>query len=213
MSKQEMSSGGSNLTQSQLLFWTGQKLSPDAPLYNMVLTFEIQGVLDVSRFRLAFQHLIDQSDALRTIFTEEEGIPQQRVISDLGYDLEVLDWSKTNMSLAEEESWFSTKNSVKFDLSKRLFDAVLIKKSGDHWIWYLNQHHLITDAWAVSVLYRKMAELYKRLGEGLQTEATPLPSFQNYIAYERETRLANKSEKAGAYWEDIASKLPSPPKL
>ena len=39
-----------DLTQSQLLMWTGQELNPQSPLYNMVLTFELKGVLDIQRF-------------------------------------------------------------------------------------------------------------------------------------------------------------------
>ena len=213
MSKKETPSTGSNLTQSQLLLWTGQKLSPDAPLYNMVLTFEIQGAIDVSRFQLAFRHLIGQSDALRTVFIEEEGIPRQQVLSDFSYRLEVVDWSENSGSLEDELSWLSNRNSIRFDLSKRLFESKLLKKSEHQWIWYLNQHHLITDAWAVSVLYRKMADLYQRLGNGTLSSATPLPVYQDYLDYEKNVRFGTPNAKVSAYWEKTQAKLPPPPRL
>ncbi len=33
----------SNLTPGQLAIWTGQRLHPDAPLYNMAFSFAIDG--------------------------------------------------------------------------------------------------------------------------------------------------------------------------
>ena len=213
MNKRETDTFGSDLTQSQLLFWTGQKLSPEAPLYNMVLTFEIQGAIDVSCFQLAFRHLVDQSDALRTVFVEDRGLPRQKVLSSHNFGLEVLDWSEGGAPPADAEAWFSERNGTKFDLSKKLFDSVLIKKSDSQWIWYLNQHHLITDAWAVSVLYRRMADLYQRSGKGTLAEAPPLPAFGDYITHEKDVRFGNKNDKVSAYWEEVQSKLPPPPRL
>ncbi|MCB0277281.1 MAG: hypothetical protein KDI06_20875, partial [Calditrichaeota bacterium] len=66
----------SNLTHSQFLIWTGQKLNPDVPLYNMALAFRIRGELDREAFREAFQMLVDRSDALRTVIKEQQGIPR-----------------------------------------------------------------------------------------------------------------------------------------
>ncbi|MDN5213750.1 amino acid adenylation domain-containing protein [Fulvivirgaceae bacterium BMA12] len=213
MSQIDTSLNTSNLTQSQLLLWTGQKLSPDAPLYNMVLTFDLPGPVDAQRFQQAFQHLMRQSDALRTVFVEEGGIPQQKVLPELDYQLEILDWSANAAALENEASWLANRNRVKFDLSHRLFDTVLVKKSEHHWMWYLNQHHLITDAWGVSVLYQKMAELYQGLSSDTLEEISPLPGFQNYVAYEHESRFVDQNEKSDTYWQEVTTKLPPPPGL
>ncbi|MBO0800030.1 MAG: non-ribosomal peptide synthetase, partial [Blastocatellia bacterium] len=70
---------GSNLSRNQLLVWTGQKLQPDVPLYNMVHTFTISGAVDAKHLQNAFQTLLNSSDALRTVIEEIDGIPQQRV--------------------------------------------------------------------------------------------------------------------------------------
>ena len=213
MSEHETTSIDSNLTQSQLLLWTGQKLSPESPLYNMVLTFEIQGELDVLRFQTAFQQLINQSDALRTVFTEEDGVPRQLVLSAMNYRPGMLDWSGPGRSSDDDAAWFSAQNNTRFDLSKRLFTSTLIKKTDRRWIWYLNQHHLITDAWAVSVLYRRMATLYNRLSNGTTGKVPALPLFKDYRAYEKNLRFAGQIEKITAYWDAIQAKLPQPPGL
>ncbi|MGB0389902.1 MAG: condensation domain-containing protein, partial [Ardenticatenaceae bacterium] len=63
----------SNLTKRQLLIWMGQKLNPEVPSYNMMMTFTIKGEIQPGRFLEAFQALIDHTDALRTVIEEVNG--------------------------------------------------------------------------------------------------------------------------------------------
>ena len=57
----------SNLTNGQLLIWTGQQLHPAAPLYNMAFRFRIPAPLDPQLFQRAFQMCVDTCDVLRTV--------------------------------------------------------------------------------------------------------------------------------------------------
>ncbi len=204
-------SHGTQLTQSQLMMWTGQKMMPDSPLYNMVLTFEIQGTIDVPCFQLAFQKLVDQSDALRTVFSENDGIPMQHVLPTFEYTIPYFDWTSINAP-ADKKAWMDKRIQRKFDLTQPSFDAVLIKLDENKWSWYLNQHHLITDAWAVSVLHKQMALLYGHFSKG-HSEVESLPLFADYISYEKALRQDDINEKALEYWENVAAKLPPAPKL
>jgi hypothetical protein len=45
----------SNLTKLQLLFWVGQRLRPEIPLFNTIQIFTIPTEVDPSRFEKAFQ--------------------------------------------------------------------------------------------------------------------------------------------------------------
>ena len=83
----------SNLTKSQLLIWTGQKLNPDAPLYNMVLAFTIDGHVDPGVFLEAFDAMVMSTDAMRTVIDEADGVPQQRVLGEVPSPTEFLDLS------------------------------------------------------------------------------------------------------------------------
>ncbi|MEM9092767.1 MAG: condensation domain-containing protein [Cyanobacteria bacterium P01_F01_bin.53] len=82
----------SNLTAAQRQLWLGQKLSPDAPLYNMAFLFTFSGELDPTHFQAAFQALVQRCDALRTVIEEVDGVPQQRVQEQMGYSVPVLDF-------------------------------------------------------------------------------------------------------------------------
>ena len=80
------------LTRSQFSLWTGQKMQPYVPLYNMVHAFRISGTVGKNRFNDAFQDLVNKVEALRTIFYEINSIPYQHILDRLQYTVEVVDF-------------------------------------------------------------------------------------------------------------------------
>ena len=199
-------SESSNLTNSQFLIWLGQKLNPEVPLYNMILTFTITGEINPAAFERAFQVLVDQTDALRTVIEEVDGIPQQRVLQHFPYRMDCRDLSGESDSQAVLQAWLDQRRGLQFNLEECLFDAVLIKVAANRFIWYLNQHHLITDGWSATVIYRRMAELYGPALTDQLAGASALPAFQDYATYERKFRGSTQYKKAVAYWQQKTSK-------
>ena len=204
---------GYDLTQSQLLIWSGQQLKPDAPLYNSPFIFEIKSAVDPHHFQSAFQELIKSSDAMRTVFFEKMGHPQQAVLAEVFYKMEMLDWSDREATFANVEKWAHERGQQKLDISERCFESVLIKLSDNKFTWFINQHHLITDGWAMTVLFRKMMELYQGSLNG-QLETVPsLPQFRQYVEHEK--LLEEKDEKVNNrdFWKEKQQLLPTPPQL
>ena len=195
----------SNLTQSQLWIWTGQQLSPDVPLYNVVFTFELSGEIDVSLFQTAFQILIDQSDSMRTVFESIDDMPQSRILDSISYKPEFLDFSNEKNPNEHFKFWLNQRKKINFDFAKPLFDSVLIKIRENKYQWYFNQHHLICDASGVAVQYKAFSKIYWRLSEGTITADIEIPQFQNYIEYEKINRLHLKNSPVKVYWENLKS--------
>jgi len=198
------------LTESQLLLWTGQQIHPDVPLYNMIFTFEISGEIDVMAFQKAFAELVVRCDAMRTVFRVENSVPQQIVLDLISDKLAFLDWSNENAD-ARLSPFLEERNKQIFDLSERLFDSALIKFSDKKYIWYLNQHHLITDGFAIVAQYRAMSDLYGHVLNDTLKNATPLPLFSDYLDYE--SRSKSGSSRAKEYWKNLSENLPPTPKI
>ena len=203
----------SNLTQSQLWIWTGQQLSPNVPLYNSVFTFELSGEINVSHFKTAFQILIDQSDSMRTVFESIDAIPQTKLLDSVHYELQLLDFSKEEKPNEHFQAWLDERMKRAFDLSKPLFDSVLIKMPDKKFTWYFNQHHLICDASGVAVQYKAFAKIYKSLADGGTTTAIKIPLFKNYVDYEKSNRLNLKNAAVKAYWDEQSKSVTSNLKL
>ena len=81
----------SNLSRSQILIWLGQAVERKAPLYNSAFAWRLTGDLDIDRFTVAFNQLVIDCDALRTVFEERDSIPVQYQLDDVPRKLEVAD--------------------------------------------------------------------------------------------------------------------------
>ena len=202
-----------NLTTSQFLMWVGQATRPEVPLYNMILTFEIAGNLDVACFQQAFQALLDQSDALRTVVAPKGGGPVQRVRPAGPFDLKVIDLTTEADPEAALDAWIDERRTRQLDLGEALFDTALLRLAPDRTVWYLNQHHIITDIWSVSLIYRQVARYYRMAREGRLDEADPLPPFADYVAHEQAVRTSDSFEDVEAHWASKRDALPVPPRL
>jgi len=198
--------GRSNLTKRQLLLWIAEKLNPEVPIYNVIETFTIAGEIEPAHFQKAFQALVDRSDALRTVIKETDGIPQQRVISHFPYCVDYLAFSDKSDPQQVFQRWLDQRCAISFNLEERLFDTALVKIATDQYIWYLNLHHTITDGWSISLIYRRVTDFYERSLKGQLAEIPALPSFQDYIKYERAYRRSDRDKKAEVYWQQKSAK-------
>ncbi len=197
----------SDLTNSQFLMWLGQKLNPDVPLYNMIQTFTIKGDIDPLRFRHAFQTVVNTSDAMRTVIEEQAGVPQQRVLADMQFDLPIIDFSQDPNPEIVYRNWLNEQRVRSLDLSKRLFDSALIQLAPDKYVWYLNQHHLITDGWSFLVVYQRTAARYA----GAQSnETVSWPQYAAYRDHENQHRTTESFAQAEAYWQEKLQKPVEP---
>ncbi|MEM7331932.1 MAG: amino acid adenylation domain-containing protein [Chloroflexota bacterium] len=200
----------SNLTTAQFLMWMGQKLDPDAPLYNMIQTYRINGRIDPTLFKMAFDKLVRQSDALGAVIIESEGIPQMIVQDEPAQTTSFLDFSNEENPEETYASWEAKRKINVLPINETLFDSVLIKMNEDLFIWYMNMHHLITDGVAFELVYARMAEFYSLAVANKLDEAPELPKFLDFAAYERHNKESKALQKAKKYWEKKLETAVSP---
>lgn len=199
----------SNLPKNHLWFWIGQKMEPEAPLFNMPMAITIRGAVDHDRFNRAFREVVNRSDALRSVIDTIDGIPQRRVLPSMDYDVELIDLSAESDPEKVFEEWAHHRCRQVFDMGERMFDAVLFKFSEEEYVWYWCQHHLVCDGWSTALVYRYVSDFY---GADLNApESLPeLPSFEDYALREREYRDSPEHEASRQFWEDqLAESLDS----
>jgi pimeloyl-ACP methyl ester carboxylesterase len=190
----------SNLTRLQALYWISQNLRPTAPFLNTILTFTIDGPVNHDHFQNAFQEVIHQSDALRTVITEISGVPQRKVTSDFPDKLELVDLSEEPDTLEAFDTWLAYRASIPLNLERHLFDAALLKISSQKYVWYLNQHHINADATSFFVIFDQLAAYYENFSEGSSLDKSDRPTFEAYVDYERRNRQSPQFTKAESYW-------------
>ena len=192
----------SNLTATQLQIWLGQKLHPNAPLYNMIHTFTIHGPIEPAAFQQAFQESINKSDALRTVIREIDGVPQQQVKPYYPYTVEFIDFSNESNPQTRFDTWLNQCKVRLFDLNQGLFESVLVKLAEDRFVWYLSVHHLVADVLAFELIYKRMSDFYQLALSGQLGQAPNLSTYRNFLETEREYLQSPKADKANTYWNE-----------
>ena len=197
--------GRSNLTRNQLLMWMGERLQPDSPQYNMTMTFDVAGEIDADHLARAFQAVIDDHDALRMVIDEIDGVPQQRIVERMPFKMTSSDFSSEADPQAALDRWLAGWSTRPYEFNQRLFDAALVKMAADRYVWCLGEHHIITDGWAMAMVYRRTAEYYERSVRGEHfTDQSP-PSYEKYLERERAFRDSPERAAAEEFWQE---KLP-----
>jgi amino acid adenylation domain-containing protein len=197
-----------NLTVSQELIWLGQQMQPDSPLNNMAFAFPFGG-LDVARMRAAFAKLVAASDAMRTVFIPEKGGVYQQVMAPAGYQLPFEDLTGTEEANVIGIGYCRARCRQPLDITKRCFDALLLKTGEDNYTLFINQHHLITDGWGYSVQLRYLLDAYADPA----TEPASPASFAAYVAHATVANASPKVTAAREAWKRKVADWPTPPLL
>ncbi|HEY7322509.1 MAG TPA: amino acid adenylation domain-containing protein [Candidatus Binatia bacterium] len=197
----------SNLTTGQLQIWMGQNLLPEVPIYNLAVALNIHGEIEPVHFCRAFQALVNSSDALRTVVEEVDGIPRRKILPILSTTdaMSLVDLSAVPNSSGAAKQWMQSRCAVALDWRKCLFDATLIKLSKTEFIWYLNAHHFICDGWSFELIYRQMADLYRRSRSGHLPKTVELLPYENFVTYERRQLDSARHQRSEAYWKRVTS--------
>ncbi len=191
----------SNLTKLQMIYWVGQSLRPSSPLFNVIVTFRLNAPIDVPLFAKAFATVVQGSDSLRTVVRQEAGVPQRIILPEIPQPLEILDFSNDVDPEAALKQWLMERRQLALDISKCVYDIVLIKLAADAYFWYINQHHMVVDATSVFIVYRRVVALYQEAKEsGTMTPKADIPSFEAYVAFEKGYRASPRYEKSAVFW-------------
>ena len=197
----------SNLTHSQLLFWLGQSLSPSLPLYNMALTFDIHGELDPRALRQALHDCRKHSDVLEARVEVRQGVPQMVASRDASWELAEFDFRRHQQPIDDAMAWAATQCQRPFDLARNLTEAALLRVADNRWLWYLCQHHVITDAWSMAELFHLVSKRYEQLEQGDATQLD-IPAYSACRQHQVAQRSTEQFAKATSFWNQQSARNP-----
>ena len=195
--------GSDGLTAAETLIWTGQRLDPTSPLYNMALAFDVRGPLDERALREAVRRVVEREPSLRSTYEERDGRVVRVVHEAVDLVVDVLDWPETRLDDAAVSARLEQRTARVMDLSGPLLDIALVRRGAERWIVYVNQHHIATDAWSTGVLYRRLGRAYQEVVDGADSPE-PGPSYLDWAEQERGLRESARLERAQAHWSATA---------
>ena len=175
---------------AQQRLWFLDQLEPGTAAYNLVRAFRITGPLDVRALTSAIRAVVRRHEALRTVFETVEGEARQVVLSDVDVQVPIVD--VTHLPRREAQSAAlriaGEEGKKPFDLTKGpLFRALLVRLSRDQYLLVLAMHHIVTDGWSISILFRELARCYEGFVNQKEPELPELPlQYVEYAQWQRE---------------------------
>ena len=197
----------SNLTRNQLIIWAGQKLDVLSPVYNSVITYTIHEFVDRKHLETAFQRIVDERDSLRTIIEEVDGVPRQKVHDHVPCDIHYVDFSGAADPEVEAQQWSLVQSKAPFRLNERTFYCALLKITDEKFVWFISQHHIITDGWSQLMVWQDLLTYYRLSVSGELQGKTAKVSFQEYLNFEKEFLKSERYDRARAYWDQQLERI------
>lgn len=149
--------------------------------------------MDVERLKKAMQTLMKNADALRLRIVQKDGTIMQEFVPYEQEEISVETLSEETVKAITDE-WMQTP----FALDGKLYDFRILQTE-DKVGMYIKLHHLIADAWTMSLVVSKIMEYYEKLENGEAVEEA-LPSFADAITKEETYLSSSQYQKDAEYW-------------
>jgi amino acid adenylation domain-containing protein len=201
-----MSAAGLPASFAQDRLWFLDQLEPGTAAYNLVRAFRITGPLNADALTSAIGAVIRRHESLRTIFESVDGEARQVVLSDVDVQVPILNLANLPESEREREALriASEEGKKPFDLTRGpLLRTALLQLSRDQYILVLAMHHIITDGWSISILFRELAHCYEAYASGREPQLPELPiQYVEYAQWQREYITGEVLAKQVKYWKN-----------
>src|SRR5579859_2616495 len=175
---------------AQQRLWFLDQLEPGTAAYNLPRAFRITGPLDVEILERALHRVIQRHSSLRTIFNSVYGESRQIVLPDCEVKIPLVDLAHLPEAERELEALrvVSEAGRNPFDLSEGpLFRCLLVRLEPGKHIFLLVLHHIVTDGWSISILFREITTCYAALVKGEEPSLPELPiQYSDYAQWQRE---------------------------
>nr|MCU0268752.1 amino acid adenylation domain-containing protein [Acidimicrobiales bacterium] len=181
----------------QARLWASQRRDVAAPISNMATRIAIDGPLDPDRFVAAFDAVVLAAEALRTVAAGDGGTLACRVLPAPPGSTEVRD-----LPASQLEDWCARRVARPLDVTVCAYDSVLLRHDDTSWTWWLDIHHLVTDAVSSALVFEATAAAYA--GEPVE-----LDGFEQLRRRQLDGRSTEAWQRARAHWSALA---PGPPR-
>ncbi|MEV6974201.1 amino acid adenylation domain-containing protein [Kitasatospora sp. NPDC093806] len=186
------------------LWFLGQAEGP-AATYNVTLALRLTGPLDAAALELALGDVVARHETLRTVFTDLDGAPHQRVLAAPPAPL---------LTVTDRPAQDLVGHT--FDLAADVpLHAYLCAEGPEEHVLTLVMHHIASDGWSLGPLFRDLAEAYTARRDGAEAPGwEPLPvQYADYTLWQNrllgaDTDPESLLSRQLAHWRRALDGLP-----
>ncbi len=193
------------LSYVQQRIWFLEQLEPGIPLYNNPAALMLKGKLNVAAMQRALLEMSRRHEVLRTTFASEKGKPVQIIHPELKLNLEQLDFSRQTPEQREKELKKIADKAARapFNLKQGpLLRIQLVHLTDQEHVLLLNMHHIISDAWTLTVFMREVTQLYEAYSQSKNIKLPPLPiQYVDFASWQHDRLKSKVVKQQIEYWK------------
>src|SRR6185312_9363245 len=200
------------LSFAQQRLWFLYKLEGPSATYNVPLARRLEGALDENALRIALRDVVNRHESLRTIFPDDNDVPQQKIL-----DAEVAIPAVNTQDIQESElaSCLDAAAGYAFNLSSEIpLRAWLFRLAPACHVLFLLVHHIACDGASLAPLWRDLAAAYSARIRGELPNWAPLPvQYADYALWQKDL-MGDEADSGSAirsqldYWCKQLAGLP-----
>ena len=201
------------LSDNQEALWAAHRLDPDNYGYNAPVAFVLNGKIDADLWSEACRRTFDSIQELRIVLQEDaEGLVDQRVYDGLEADVRIV----SAVPGEDFEACLKRDCRLPFDLyAGPLCRFRLYERGDESSVFSFVMHHILCDGRSISAVVAEVLRSYQMLrsGKDLVACSTTLPSFFEFIEWQKQWLITPAAETTKAYWLERLQGLSDIPTL
>ncbi|MGW1193099.1 amino acid adenylation domain-containing protein, partial [Streptomyces sp. NPDC002559] len=191
------------LSAAQREVWFAEQVLPGTSTYIASEYLEIRGPLDRGLFEAALRRTMSEAETLQVRLVETAEGPRQVVLRDFPWELSYEDFGSDDAPDAAADTWLREQMKRPFDLAHPpLFNHGLLRLAEDRHFWYHGYHHAVMDQFAMSLIARRVPEVYTALLRGEQVPDTPFLPLAELLSADAAYRSSEDFDRDRDFWAD-----------
>ncbi|MET0396875.1 MAG: amino acid adenylation domain-containing protein [Longimicrobiaceae bacterium] len=194
------------LSFAQQRLWFIQRMEPASAAYNLPFPLRLRGALDPRTLRRALTEIVRRHEALRTVFRDTGGDPEQVVLPPAPFPVPAVDLSGLAEPDREREAVRVAAREMlrPFDLERGpLLRVQVVRVDDAEWLLLGNIHHAVSDGWSTGVLVREVSTLYGAFSRGAPSPLPELPlQYADYAVWQRGWLRGATLERQVDFWRE-----------
>jgi amino acid adenylation domain-containing protein len=200
------------LSFSQQRLWFFDQLEPGSSFYNIFQPVVLAGALEPAALERAVGEIVRRHEVLRTTFASVDGEPVQIVGDPAPRPLPLVDLSAAPEDVREHEAARLAAAEARrpFDLGRGpLLRISLVRLAPERHLVLFSMHHVVSDAWSMSLLVRELGELYGAFAAGRPSQLPELPlQYADFALWQRRWLSGEVLDGELAWWRERLSGMP-----
>ncbi len=193
------------LSWAQKRLWFLDQLHPGSAIYSMPWIMRLHGKLDRQALAASLDQIVKRHEPLRTRFVDAGG----------GNPVQIVEPWRPGMSSLEVVQGCTDEDAARARVQTEIlrpfnlelgppFRATLLALGEEDHVLVLNTHHIVSDAWSLSVLWRELSAIYR----GHPLAELPF-SYGDYAVWQQQQQSEARLRADVAYWKRVLAGVPA----